>query len=207
MNDYGRQIRKFLEFLENGGRYSKNSLSAYGRDLRRFSEFLEKQRFPEVASQSGNKILLRSYLSILADKKIGNRSIARFLSALATFQKYLIDHRAPKLYFFDIPKIKYSRKLAAFLSAREVSNLLKPPTTGKIDPFILFRDLTMLEFLYSSGMRRAELAGITPDAIDFDRALVTVLGKGNKERTVPLGVIRRRSMPPRLLVGFASRSS
>jgi site-specific recombinase XerD len=187
MNKYARQLQKFLEFLQKSGRYSQNSVSAYGRDLIRFSEFLESQRFPEVASQSGNKILLRSYLGKLADKKIGNRSIARFLSALATFQKYLIDNRAPKSYFFEIPKIKYSRKLASFLSAKEVSDILNPSTSGKINQFMLFRDLTMMEFLYSSGMRRAELAAIPLDAIDFDRALVTVLGKGNKERTVPLG--------------------
>jgi len=187
MKDYGAEVAAFLESLEKGGRYSDNSIAGYRRDLMRYAEFLKKQKFPEVASAPGNKILLRSYLGMLADKKIGNRSIARFLSALATFQKYLADKKVPQTYFFEIPKIKYTRKLASFLAPKDVAAVLTPPTGDKINRFQVFRDLTILEFLYSSGMRRAELAAITMDAIDFDRSLVTVLGKGDKERTVPLG--------------------
>lgn len=187
MKDYAREVTDFLTFLEKSGRYSANSVAGYRRDLMRFAEYLKRQRFPEVASSSGKKILLRSYLGVLADKKISNRSIARFLSALATFQKYLADKKIPAIYFFEIPRIKYARKLASFLAPKEVATVLDPPTDGKINRFLVFRDLTILEFLYSSGMRRAELAAITLDAIDFDRSLVSVLGKGNKERTVPLG--------------------
>ncbi len=187
MSDYDRHLDRFLTGLQKSGRYSSNSLDAYRRDLLRFAEFLEQQRFPEVASEKINKVLLRAFLGHLKDLNIGNRSIARFLSALATFQNYLIDNKAPSAFIFEIPKIKYSRKLAAFLSPREVKEILADNSAGVINEFKLFRDLTMLEFLYSSGMRRAELASITMDAIDFDRALVTVRGKGDKERSVPLG--------------------
>jgi len=187
MKDFAGEVTGFLSLLEKSGRYSANSIAGYRRDLMRFADFLKRQRFPEVASPSVNKILLRSYLGTLADMKIGNRSLARFLSALGTFQKYLADKKTPPTFFFEIPRIKYSRKMAPFLSPNEVSAVLTPPPDGKINCFQVFRDLTMLEFLYSSGMRRAELAAITMDAIDFDRSLVTVLGKGDKERTVPLG--------------------
>ena len=183
----------FLTFLEKSGRYSQHSVSAYRRDLIRFTEFLTEQSFPAKATKESNRILLRSYLGGLHENKIGNRSIARFLSALATFQKYLTEQKAPPDIFFEIPAVKYKRKIASFLSPSQVTEILEgqlaPETTKgkKINPFRLYRDLTMLEFLYSSGMRRAELAGITLDALDFDRSVVTVFGKGSKERTVPLG--------------------
>jgi len=176
-----------LDFLQKSGRYSENSVAGYRRDLTRFSDFLKQQRFPEGASEQANKIILRSFLGELNDLKIDNRSIARFLSALATFQKFLIEKKGSKEFLFEIPKIKYSRKIAQFLSPGEVSDILKPPIAKKINEFQVFRDLTMMEFLYSSGMRRAELATITLNAIDLGRGLVPVLGKGNKERSVPVG--------------------
>lgn len=187
MKDYSERIIEFLASMQKSGRYSGNSIEGYRRDLMRFADFLKRKRFPEAASEAGNKIILRSFLGELNNKNIGNRSIARFLSALATFQKYMIDKKAPKAHLFDIPKIKYSRKLASFLSPQEVTEVLTPPPEKPLNEFKLYRDLTMLEFLYSSGMRRAELASIKLDALDLDRTLVTVHGKGDKERVVPLG--------------------
>ncbi len=187
MREYGEYLRDFLENMRKGGRYAEYTVEAYRRDLMRFAEFLKEQRFPDGASGGGNKILLRIYLGSLRDKNIGNRSIARFLSSLASFQKFLVDRKAPDVFQFEIPKIKYSRKMASFLSPGQVEEVLAPEQSRKISPFRLHRDLTMLEFLYSSGIRRAELAGITLDAIDFGRKMVSVIGKGDKQRTVPLG--------------------
>jgi len=187
MNDYARKIEQFLLGLETSGRYSAHSISAYARDLRRFVSFLENKDFPATASENHNKILLRAYLGELHENGVGNRSIARFLSALATFQKQMPQGGMTKTWRFVIPTIKYSRKLASFLSPGQVSEVLEPTATKKINAFMLWRDLTILEFLYSAGMRRAELIGITLDVLDVDRSVVTVLGKGSKERTVPLG--------------------
>lgn len=187
MNLYLRHVTDFLTMARKSGRYSEHTLAAYRRDLTRFADFLAGQRFPEGSSKPANKILLRSFLGDQHERKISNRSIARFLSALATFQKYLEEHRAPETYFFEIPKIKYARKLAPFLSPRDVTAILEPPVSSEIDRFRLARDLTMLEFLYSSGLRRSELATVTIDAVDLERSVVTVLGKGGKERSVPLG--------------------
>ena len=193
MAEYKRIVVDFLTFLEKSGRYSANTVAGYRRDLTRFADFLETQKFPEFASVGANKILLRSYLGRLSDAKTGNRSIARFLSALATFQKYLTEQKALDKYLFEVPHVKYSRKLAPFLSPGEVKQILEAPAGKTINEFMLYRDLTMLEFLYSSGMRRAELATITLSALDLDRAVVTVIGKGNKQRPVPLGEPARES--------------
>ena len=187
VTSYHEYLESFLAHLEKGGRYSAHSVEAYRRDLTRFADFLRQQNFPQTASMEANKVLLRLFMGGLRDKSIANRSIARFLSALATFQKYLADKKAPAGYIFEIPKIKYTRKIAVFLSPDQVTDILEPPTPPELDPFRFYRDLTMLEFLYSAGIRRAELAGITLDRLDYDRTVVTVLGKGDKERSVPLG--------------------
>jgi integrase/recombinase XerD len=187
MREYDEYLRDFLENMRKSGRYSENTVEAYRRDLNRFAGFLKEQRFPEGATGGGNKILLRLYLGSMRDKNITNRSIARFLSSLASFQKFLIDKKASDIFQFEIPKIKYSRKTAPFLSPGQVEEVLAPKELAKTKPFKIFRDLTMLEFLYSSGIRRAELVGITLDAVDSQRKLVTVIGKGDKQRTVPLG--------------------
>lgn len=186
--DYTKHLQDFLAHLQKSGRYSAHTLESYTRDLKRFAAYLADQRFPEVGSAETNKILLRAYLGRLHDQKIANRSIARFLSALATFQKFLTEHKADKRLLFELPTIKYSRKLAPFLSPGQVHDVLDPKPADKIDRFRLLRDLTMLEFLYSSGLRRAELVGITMASLDLERSVVTVFGKGSKERTVPLGM-------------------
>jgi len=187
MSDYGEYLRDFLENMRKGGRYAEKTVEAYRRDLDRFAAFLKEQRFPDGASEGGNKILLRLYLGSMREGGIGNRSIARFLSSLASFQKFLIDRKAPGIFQFEIPRIKYSRKMASFLSPGQVDEVLAPKQAQVVSPFRVHRDLTMLEFLYSSGIRRAELAGITLDVVDFERKMVTVIGKGDKQRTVPLG--------------------
>lgn len=191
MNDYSRYIAEFFEHLAKSGRYSSHTVMSYQRDLRRFADFLATHNFPIGVTATGNKILLRTYLGDLHDQKISNRSVARLLSALATFQKFLIQKRVPKDWLFEIPKIKYTRKLAPFLSPSQVAEVLEPKPSAKSktkpDQFKIARDLTLLEFLYSSGIRRAELAAITLDSLDFERSVVTVLGKGDKERMVPLG--------------------
>lgn len=196
MKNYGEYLAEFLALMRKSGRYSVHTVDSYRRDLTRFSEYLIEQKFSDKSSAELNKVLLRSYLAILNERKISNRSISRFLSALATFQKHLLKKKASPSFLFEIPKIKYSRKLARFLSPEQIDNVLEPnknikqPRTDKEmlnKWFKLFRDLTMLEFLYSAGIRRAELAGIKLSSIDFDRDLVSVMGKGNKERNVPLG--------------------
>ncbi len=187
MADYDKHLHDFLAHLQKSGRYAAHTYASYARDLKRFAVWLAEHRFPEGATKEANKILLRAYLGQLHDQKLGNRSIARFLSALATFQKFLAEHKAAKTILFELPTIKYSRKLAPFLAPKQVRELLEPVVIDQHDRFRLLRDLTMLEFLYSAGMRRAELVGITLAALDLDRSVVTVFGKGSKERTVPLG--------------------
>lgn len=187
MKSYAQHIEQFLESIGKSGRYSIHTLAGYARDLNRFAEFLVGHDFPNNSSSEINKIILRSYLGKLNGQKIGNRSIARFLSSLSTFQKFLVNREADNGLIFEIPRIRYSRRMARFLSADQVKKILEPGREGKLDQFKLLRDLTILEILYSSGIRRAELAAIKINDIDFERSVVSVVGKGDKQRSVPLG--------------------
>jgi len=187
MDAYNAHLAAFVDHLTRSGRYSRLTVDGYARDLRRFAAYLTEQGFPQHASKEGNRVLLRVYLGRLHDANISNRSIARFLSSLATFQLFVTDRKGDSDLLFEVPTIKYSRKLAHFLSPQQVSELLEPPLSTDMDRFQLLRDLTMMEFLYSAGVRRAELAGIRLYSVDFERKLVTVFGKGSKERTIPMG--------------------
>lgn len=180
-------MEQFLESIGQSGRYSIHTIAGYARDLNRFVDFLAENNFPHDSSPEINRIILRSYLGKLNGQKIGNRSLARFLSSLSTFQKFLVNRKADTRLIFEIPRIKYSRRMAKFLSADQVKKILEPGGEGKLDQFKLLRDLAMLEILYSSGIRRAELAAIKTNDMDFERSVVSVVGKGDKERTVPLG--------------------
>ena len=196
MKTYSSYLQDFFRHLAASGRYSRHTLDAYRRDLSGFGSFAVEKKLTSDTDLSWRKALLRSYLSRLKDKKLSNRSVARFLSALATFQKFLTEEEGPKGYLFEIPRIKYARKLARFLSPEQADRVLDPgpdgrparSTTEMLNKwFQRYRDLAMLELLYSSGVRRAELASITMEALDIQRSLVSVIGKGNKQRQVPMG--------------------
>ncbi len=193
MESYLKIVVSFLDEMRKSGRFASNTVENYARDLKRFGDFLERHNFPKDASRESNRVLLRAFIGDLHEAGIGNRSIARFLSALTSFQKYLAGHKAKPELMFDVPRLKYNRPMAKFLSPSQVKEILEPERQPdrqrkqKQNHFRLYRDLSILEFLYSSGIRRAELAGITVDAVDFDRSVVTVIGKGDKQRTVPLG--------------------
>ncbi len=190
MARYTDTLQAFLALMSLSGRYSKNTVESYARDLGRFAEFLPSQGWPENSSPEMNRIILRSYLGQMHEKGVGNRSIARFLSALSTFQKYLIAEKASKKLLFDLPTIKYKRGAARFLSPNQMNDLLAPSPPDKntdLNRFVYSRDLTILEFLYSAGIRRAELVGIQVNEIDEGRQVVVVHGKGDKDRAVPLG--------------------
>jgi len=119
---------------------------------------------------------------------VSNRSLARFLSALSGFQRYLSRDSDNKQCLFKLPRIKYSGKLPAFVPQGEVRRLFDPvtiqPDKGK---YAYWRDYMMVVLLYVTGLRREELAKLTLANLDLERGLATTIGKGNKERVVPVG--------------------
>lgn len=175
-------IEHFIDALwvENG--LSENTLAAYRRDLCGFARWLQTQA---VTLTAADEIHLNAYLSVQyrAGRKL--RSNARLLSTLRRFYRYLVrEGRRTDDPSANIASPKLDRPLPHTLSERQVEALLNAPDTRQP---IGLRDRAMLELLYASGLRVSELVSLTADRINLNQGVVRVLGKGSKERLVPVG--------------------
>lgn len=177
-------IQRFLDqlWLEKG--VSPHTLSAYGTDLRKFAIFAASQHsdLTQVTSQ-----LLNHYLAHRHDQGLLPRSTARALSSLRRFYQWLHQQKLcaenPVLLLLN-PKIGLS--LPKSLSEADVEALLTAPD---VNDLIQFRDKVMLEVLYAAGLRVSELCGLTMQQLNLRQGVLRVLGKGSKERLVPIGEI------------------
>jgi len=173
-------IEQFLDavWVEQG--LSENTLSAYSSDLRIFAKWLKDKSLLEV--DTGD---LSGFLASRYKEGIGNRSSARILSSLRRFYGYFIRENKITIdptALIESPHI--GRSLPVSLSEHDVELLLNAPevTNGQG-----FRDKTMLEMLYATGLRVSELVGLKFEQISFRQGVVRIIGKGNKERLVPVG--------------------
>ncbi len=179
MDDDALLIRRFTDalWLEEG--LSDNTIKAYGSDLKQFAAWLRKplhQATPECVSR---------YLSQRFHQGASSRTSARILSSLRKFYDYLVRERLiaeNPCAGIDSPYL--GRSLPQFLSESQVEALLAAPDTSR--PLGL-RDRAMLEMMYAAGLRVSELVVLRFRQLDSQRGLVRLLGKGNKERLVPLG--------------------
>jgi integrase/recombinase XerC len=180
-------IKRFKDFLTSERNYSEHTIRAYMTDLTEFSGFLkEKGVFNQSADISCvDEVSIRAYIGWLYRKRNSKKSISRKLTSTRTFFEFLmredvIQKNPAKL----VPTPKGERKLPAFLTVDEVFKLIE---TAQSKGVLGFRDKAILELLYSSGLRVSELAGINLSDLNLTNSLVKVLGKGSKERIVPLG--------------------
>ena len=177
-------IEQFIDamWLEKG--LSENTLSAYRSDLSKFAEFLAKQDVvPDMIRVDSEQI--NYYIASRYDKGLSGRSTSRFLSSLRSFTKYVLQQKLREddpLSRMQNPKL--AQTLPKTLSEQQVEDLLNAPQTD--DPIHL-RDKAMLEVLYATGLRVSELVGLRLDQVSIQQGVVRVIGKGNKERLVPLG--------------------
>jgi len=173
-------IDQFLDavWVEQG--LSENTLSAYGSDLRIFAKWLAGKSMLEVGGAE-----LSSFLASRYKEGIGNRSSARILSSLRRFYAYYIRENNIKVdptALIESPHI--GQPLPASLSEQDVELLLDAP---EVTSALGFRDRTMLEMLYATGLRVSELVNLKFEQISFRQGVVRIIGKGNKERLVPVG--------------------
>jgi integrase/recombinase XerD len=167
-------------WLEKG--LSKHTLAAYRSDLTLFSAWLEKSSQSITTVSTAD---IQSYLAYLLASGASARSAARFLSCVRGFYHFLLREklieRDPTL---DIQSPKLGRPLPKFLTESEVEQLLNTPD---ISTAIGLRDKAMLEMLYACGLRISELIGLTIGSINLRQGVIRIVGKGNKERLVPVG--------------------
>lgn len=168
-------------WMERG--LSRNTLTAYQSDLRAFAHWLNQERRRSLIAAERADLL--DYLARLAQQGRNPRSSARLLSCLRQFYQHLrrrglieVDPSAR----VEAPKL--GRPLPKSLSEADVEALLNAPDTEDARGH---RDRTMLEVLYASGLRVSELVNLTPSQVSLTQGVVRILGKGGKERLVPLG--------------------
>lgn len=181
-NSLDAYIQEFLQYLGTLRRYSPLTIRHYGRDLTSFSDFLQHQGAIRCEQVSGENI--RTFSAALHRRGLSGRSIARSLSTLRSFYRYLVRqgvvHGNPA---HGIRAPKYTRYLPKVLDVDEVHRLL----SIKDDTPLALRDCAIFELFYSSGLRLAELTNLNLVQFDFQEQLVTINGKGGKTRIVPLG--------------------
>lgn len=181
------QIDAFIETLAAEKGYSAHTCRAYRRDLMEFTALVAKQLdLPEKDLELNRieNLSIRSYLGQL-HRKNKKSSIARKLSALRSFFNHLVKHRVISDNPTDgVLTPKQGRTLPTYLPVDEMFRLLDGIQTDRI---LDRRNRAIFETLYSSGLRVSELAGMNQGDIDFESGTVRVLGKGAKQRIVPIG--------------------
>lgn len=175
-----RLQEKFLRYLEIEKNSSVHTLVNYRLDLEEFRDFLK-----DVAIEKVDYLVIRKYLAHLKEKNLTARTIARKLSSLRSFFRFLVKDGYVKSNPTDaISTPKQERSLPKFLTEGDMVRLIEAPLPDTLKGK---RDRAILETFYSTGMRVSELVSLTEDHIDFIAGTVKVLGKGKKERMVPIG--------------------
>jgi integrase/recombinase XerC len=177
-------LKKFTDYLLLEKKYSALTVKAYQTDLESFVAFV-KNEFDEDSIQNVNYSQIRSWIVLLVEKKVSNRSINRKVSALNTYFKFLQKVGDIKLNPLTKHKaLKTSKKIQIPFSESEINTAIDDLFYE--DSFEGIRDKLIIELFYSTGIRRIELVELKLASIDFQNNTLKVLGKRNKERLVPL---------------------
>ncbi len=184
------EVAEFLTHLEKERDVSPHTLTAYRRDLEEFVEFLGKYYGAGEWSWQGlDRLAIRGFLAHLTRKKLNKRTIARSLSAVRSFYKYL--HRSEQVDVNPARGVnspKQDKYLPGYLDRAQIELLFQSAELkAREGKFSDVRNSAILELFYSTGMRLSELRGINRMDIDLLSQQVKVRGKGRKERIIPVG--------------------
>lgn len=182
-SDMQEQIEAFLHFEAAGHGYSQHTIAAYRNDLTQLLEYLSKEGI--TSWQGVDRSCIQQYVRYLKKREYAPSTLARKIAALRSFFQFLVIERVLEddpTSAVETPPV--TKPLPRSLSREEVARLLAEP--AKSDTPIALRDTAILELMYATGMRVAEIIGLTVDAVDLKAGTVRCIGKGNKERILPL---------------------
>lgn len=174
-------IDRFIEHLDVERNFSPQSMRAYSSDLRQFSEFLVDRERDDLATV--DHLLLRGYLAGMSERDYGRRSIARKLASVRSLFRWL--HKRGEIAENPTKALrtpKLNKHLPTFLDENQVNALLNAPS----EDWSGVRDRAILELLYATGLRVSELTHINLNDIELGRGSLRTMGKGRKERILPL---------------------
>ncbi len=175
-------VRAFLNYLRVEKGLSSNTLHAYRRDIGKLVAFLSERRLSLRDVKRGD---VTDFLKALYLAKLDSRSVARHLATVRHFFRFCLLDKAIDVDPSDnIQSPKFRMNLPEYLSVEEVDRLLAQPDTQDVNGL---RDKAMIELLYSTGLRVSELCGLRLADVQMDAGFLRCIGKGNKERLVPVG--------------------
>jgi integrase/recombinase XerC len=184
MMDFSSLVDKFLFSMQAVKNASEHTIRNYRIDLAAFQQFLSLNSPEPICPQQVTKWSVRKYLSHLHSQGSAKKTILRRISSLRSFFKYLVVENVIKespLKEFQAPKL--DKKLPVSITVQEIECLFAQP---ELSSYLGHRDRVIMELFYSSGLRVSELAGLNRQDVDFSSLSVRVLGKGKKQRVVPI---------------------
>lgn len=183
-------IIQFLRYLQFEKRYSPNTLAAYQKDLDQFASFLALH---DLTAESVIHTHVRSWFVEMMENGADSRTINRKASTLRSFYKYLNrEHILSENPMLKVTSLKTARRLPVVVEEKKLETWLDAATSTSQDGtegeegFAQLRDLLVIELLFGTGIRSAELIGLKDSDIDFYTGQIKVLGKRNKERIIPV---------------------
>ncbi|MBM7133559.1 site-specific tyrosine recombinase XerD [Staphylococcus lugdunensis] len=176
-------IEEYLKFIQIEKGLSPNTIGAYRRDLDKYKLYLETRHIEHI--DFIDRQTIQECLGYLIDQGSSAKSLARFISTIRSFHQFALREKyAAKDSTVLLETPKYEKKLPDVLEIDEVVRLLEAPDLSKKNGY---RDRTILELMYATGMRVSELVHIEIENINVIMGFVRVFGKGDKERIIPLG--------------------
>lgn len=177
-------IEKFLSYIQFEKRYSSHTLISYKTDLTQFQKYLLNQYELEDSS-TATFIMLRSWIVSMVELTLTAKTINRKIACLKSYYKFLLRHK----YILKDPTLKLKnpktkKMLPVFIEEKSIDYLLD--NFEFEDSFAGLRDKLVIELFYCTGMRLSELITLTQNSLDFHACSIRVVGKGNKERIIPI---------------------
>lgn len=172
-------IKEFETYLLIDKKYSNNTIASYINDVTKFYHYIKIENLNKVSKDD-----VKKYIAYLKKNNISTKSIAHNISCLKSFYKFLIINKIVDSNIMDsIDTPKITKSLPKVLSIEEVLLLLDIKTENDFD----YRNKAMLELIYATGLRVSELINLKLSDVDLHMAIVRVMGKGSKERIIPIG--------------------
>ena len=178
-----KDIEKYLDYLKYERKLSDNTYKSYSDNLKKFNEYFKNKN---ILSLDANEIR-----DFLYQDDIHARTRAHYLTVINSFYNYLLSNDIIKEVPTQTIKLpRLDKKLPEYLTIEEIDKLFNIVPTKPID----YRNIAMLETIYATGMRVSELVNLKVSDIDFNEDLIRVMGKGSKERIVPINETSEKAL-------------
>lgn len=183
-----KQIKNFLEFLQNDKRLAENTLQSYRRDILQYNDYLvhNKINYTKVTKED-----VKNYLQVLQDMNKKTSTISRNLASIRSFYQFLMKNKKIKADPTEgIQSPKIEKKAPSVLSSKEIELLLNQPNNVDLKGI---RDKAMLEFAYATGMRVTEIISLNIEDVDLNDGFVACK-TGNRKRVIPIGSLSLKAL-------------